>query len=192
VAVDDPPDHEAAPAPLLSRRRLLWLGGGALVVAGLGVAGLTAGSQSGDDGAADRGDGQPDHGQAPPIELPRLAGDGDVSLSSLRGRPVVVNFFASWCVPCRKEMPAFQSAAGRLGDKVAFLGVDHQDDRKGALQLLADTGVRYPTGYDPDGRVAVAYGLFGMPTTLFVSADGRLLEKHTGELEQTISRLFGV
>jgi thiol-disulfide isomerase/thioredoxin len=110
---------------------------------------------------------------------------------------VLVNFFASWCVPCRKEMPAFQAVSAQLGDRVAFIGVNHNDDRAGALQLLADTGVRYPTGYDPEGHVAASYGLFGMPSTLFVGADGTLLETHTGEisrdqLEQTISRLFGV
>ncbi len=134
---------------------------------------------------------------AKPFELPRLNGSGTVSLAALRGRPAVVNFFASWCVPCRKEMPALQAVSTKVQDRVAFLGVDHQDDRAGALQLLADTGVQYPTGYDPDGKVATSYGLFGMPTTLFVSPDGRLLEKHTGELSEaalteSISRLFGV
>lgn len=164
------------------RRRLWWIGGGvalfALVVAGLGLSQRHATTEAKD------------------FALPRLGGEGTVSLASLRGKPVVVNFFASWCVPCRKEMPALQAVSAKVKDRVAFLGVDHQDDRQGALQLLADTGVQYPTGYDPDGKVATSYGLFGMPTTLFVAADGRLLEKHTGELsgaqlEETITRLFG-
>ena len=134
---------------------------------------------------------------APEIRLPDLGGDGEVVLADLRGKPVVVNFFASWCVPCRKELPAFQAVSARLGDRVAFLGIDHQDNREGGRQLIAETGVRYPTGYDPDGDVARRYALFGMPTTVFVSPDGRVLGKHTGEmsaekLEEEISRLFGI
>lgn len=136
-------------------------------------------------------------GPAEPIELPRLDGEGTISLADLRGRPVVVNFFASWCVPCRNEMPAFQAVSARLGDRVAFLGVDHQDDRIGGQDLMRETGIRYPAGYDPEGKVARAYGLFGMPTTLFVSPEGTLLETHTGELSEqdllrAIERHFGI
>jgi cytochrome c biogenesis protein CcmG/thiol:disulfide interchange protein DsbE len=171
--------------------------GAAVAVLALGAVGLLVGvrgqSGTGAGGVTQRGSGK----LAPAIDLPRLNGDGNVSLASFRGRPVVVNFFASWCVPCRTEMPAFQAVSTQLKDRVAFMGVNHNDDRAGGLQLLADTGVRYPTGYDPNGRVAAAYGLFGMPSTLFIGADGRLLETHTGQitreqLEQTISRLFGV
>jgi cytochrome c biogenesis protein CcmG/thiol:disulfide interchange protein DsbE len=167
----------------MTKRRSWWIGGGVAVVA-LVIAGLALSQRGGDVQARD-------------FQLPRLNGAGTVSLASVKGRPVVINFFASWCVPCRHEMPALQAVATRVKDRVAFLGVDHQDDRDGALELLADTGVQYPTGYDPDGKVATSYGLFGMPTTLFVGMDGRLLDKHTGELsaaqlEETISRLFGV
>ena len=169
----------------MTKRRVWWIGGGvalfALVVAGLAL------TQGGGGGTA----------RAKDFSLPRLNGSGVITLAATRGQPTVVNFFASWCVPCRQEMPALQTVSTRLQGKVAFLGVDHQDDRDGALKLLADTGVQYPTGYDPDGKVATSYGLFGMPTTLFVSADGRLLEKHTGQLtadklDEEISRLFGV
>jgi cytochrome c biogenesis protein CcmG/thiol:disulfide interchange protein DsbE len=168
----------------VTRRRWWWVGGGlavfALVITGLALSQRSATTT-----------------EATAFELPRLNGAGTVSLAALRGKPVVVNFFASWCVPCRQEMPALQTVSTKLKDKVAFLGVDHQDDRGGALALLNDTGVQYPTGYDPDGKVATSYGLFGMPTTLFVSPDGRLLEKHTGELseaklDETINRLFGL
>ena len=165
---------------------------GVLAVVALAAGGYFFGQDSGDAGR-DRGLGD----SAPDIRLPELRGDGEVVLANLRGRPVVVNFFASWCVPCRKEMAAFQAASSRLGDRVSFVGVDHQDDRKGGQQLLADTGVRYPTGYDPDGTIAARYGLFGMPTTVFIGTDGKVLDKHTGELSQSdledaIARLFGI
>ena len=167
---------EAAPAR--PGRRRLWIAGGVAAVAALIGGGLVFGTP--DDSAPGGRSGGP----AAAIELPRLDGEGTVSLADLRGRPVVVNFFASWCVPCRKEMPAFQAVAERVGDRVAFLGVDHQDDRKGGLDLVADTGISYPSGYDPDGKVAEAYGLFGMPTTLFIGPDGTLLETHTGEISR--------
>jgi cytochrome c biogenesis protein CcmG/thiol:disulfide interchange protein DsbE len=186
--VSEPP----APTPAGGthrRRRPRWPWIAAVAVLVLAAGGLIFG----------RGDGHPTvgKGQAAAIDLPRLNGEGNVSLATLRGHPVVVNFFASWCEPCRKEMPAMQTVSTKLRGKVDFVGVNHQDNRDGALQLLNQTGVRYPTGYDPDGKIATEYGLFGMPTTLFVSPDGRLLEKHTGELtqsqlEQTISRLFNV
>jgi len=186
-------EQEAAPARPArpGRRRWLWIGGGVAVVAALVAGGLVFGTPDETGGGGRAG------GPAAAIELPRLDGEGTVSLAALRGRPVVVNFFASWCIPCRKEMPAFQAVAERVGDRVAFLGVDHQDDRKGALALVADTGIRYPSGYDPDGEVARAYGLFGMPTTLFVAPDGTLLETHTGELsrddlERALQRHFGI
>ncbi len=169
----------------MSTRRTRWWAAGGAALFGLVVVALVL----------SRGAVSPAGVQ--PIELPRLNGEGTVSLASYRGQPVVVNFFASWCIPCRKELPAFQAVADRFEGRVAFLGVNHQDNREGALALLADAGVRYPAGYDPDGLVATAYGLFGMPTTLFVSADGQLVAKHTGELtqaklEEMIADRFGL
>jgi len=111
--------------------------------------------------------------------------DSTITLDQLRGHPVVLNFWASWCVPCRKEMPAFQSVYRRMGDKVAFLGMNHQDSRGDALELLRKTGVQYPSGFDPRGRVAQAYEVYGMPTTVFVSAEGRILASRTGEMTAT-------
>ena len=120
-----------------------------------------------------------------------------MSLRALRGKPVVVNFWASWCVPCRKEMPAFAAVHASLGDKVAFVGVNNKDFRDSAIKFMEQTGVRYPSGFDPQGGVAARYGVVGMPVTVFISEDGTVLETRTGELigdelEQTINRLFGV
>lgn len=108
-----------------------------------------------------------------------------VELAAFRGRPVVVNFWASWCVPCRNEMPAFEAAHQRFRDRVAFVGVNHQDGRTPALDLLRQTGVTYASGSDPDGKVAAAYRLIGMPSTVLVSADGHVVATHTGELSRS-------
>ena len=96
----------------------------------------------------------------------------------------MVNFWASWCVPCRTEMPALEAAHERFGGRVAFVGVDHQDDRASAVRLVAQTGVTYESGFDPQGTVAAAYGLYGLPTTVLVSADGVVVAEVTGAVTE--------
>jgi cytochrome c biogenesis protein CcmG, thiol:disulfide interchange protein DsbE len=124
-------------------------------------------------------------------------GQPDLSLEALRGKPVVLNFWASWCVPCRREMPSFASVHAALSDRVTFLGIDNRDFRDAALAFLEKTGVRYASGFDPKGVVASRYGVVGMPTTVFIAPDGTVLETRSGELsseelKQTISRLYRV
>ena len=122
-------------------------------------------------------------GRAPAFSLPDLADPSRVlSLAQLRGRPVLVNFWASWCVPCRKEMPVLEATYRRLHGRVAFVGVDTNDTRDAALSFLRQTGVTYPSAYDPHGTAATTYGLFGLPTTVFVAPDGQMLERHVGAL----------
>jgi cytochrome c biogenesis protein CcmG/thiol:disulfide interchange protein DsbE len=133
---------------------------------------------------------------AKPFDLQSIDPSGSrVVLTNLRGRPLVINFWASWCIPCRSEMPGFEHVHQHVGERIQFVGVDHQDTRPSALELLHDTGVTYPTGFDPDGHTAYDYGLVGMPTTVFISADGKVLEQHTGQLSEhdlqaTIDRLY--
>jgi cytochrome c biogenesis protein CcmG/thiol:disulfide interchange protein DsbE len=98
------------------------------------------------------------------------------------GKPVVVNFFASWCVPCREELPALEQASQQAAGSVAFVGVDVNDSRSKAVELLDATGVTFPAGYDPDGAVATDYRLRGMPTTVFVDARGRVADVAHGRL----------
>ena len=116
-----------------------------------------------------------------------------MSLADVAGKPVVINFWASWCVPCRKEMPAFEAVHRRRGDRVTFIGIDRQDDRSDALRFLARTRVSYPSGYDPDGRLDASYRLRGMPTTVVVGADGLVVDHVSGpvsedRLEQVLDR----
>jgi cytochrome c biogenesis protein CcmG/thiol:disulfide interchange protein DsbE len=122
-------------------------------------------------------------GAAPGFALAELSdSSATLSLAQLRGRPVLVNFWASWCVPCHKEAPLLEAAYRRVGGRVAFVGVDTNDTRAAALSFLHQFGVTYPSVYDPHGTAATAYGLFGLPTTVFVSPKGRILERNIGAL----------
>lgn len=121
-------------------------------------------------------------GPAATFSLPELReGRPDVSLASAPGHPVVVNFFAAWCVPCRTELPALRDAAAAHPD-ITFVGVDHQDSRDDAIEILDKSGVTYPAGYDPRGETATKYGLRGLPATAFIDPRGRIVELHQGAL----------
>ena len=117
------------------------------------------------------------------IELPYLEQDGTFGIDELRGHVVVVNFFASWCFPCREEHPALeQVAAAYAGQNVRFVGVVYQDRREAAIEFLDQFGRAENTVYlfDPDSRAAIDYGVFGVPETFYVNPDGIIVAKKTG------------
>lgn len=111
-----------------------------------------------------------------------------VRLSDLRGKPVIVNFFASWCGPCRLEMPHFDEAYAAYGDQIHFMMVDlcayGNDTKENAKALVAEGGWTFPVYYDTDGSAATAYAVRSMPTTIFVTADGELASGRIGAMTQ--------
>ncbi|HET7652737.1 MAG TPA: TlpA disulfide reductase family protein [Acidimicrobiales bacterium] len=122
---------------------------------------------------------------APAFDLEALGQHGErVTLAEHRGTPVVLNFWASWCAPCVKEMPLLERTHQRLGDDVQFLGIDGNDSRRLAVDLMAKTKVTYPSGYDPKDAVFRQYRLRGRPTTVFIDADGTIKGIHAGELKE--------
>ena len=115
----------------------------------------------------------------------RIVGAGRAALEqrmeSLKGHPVVVNQWASWCGPCREEFPYFARAVKRHGDRVAFLGVDYLDDRDAAQAFLDELPPGFPSIFDRDGKAARAVGAGGvMPTTVFIGPDGKLRHRKLG------------
>jgi cytochrome c biogenesis protein CcmG/thiol:disulfide interchange protein DsbE len=123
---------------------------------------------------------------APVFSLPSLTISGQtVSLASLRGKPVVLNFWASWCVPCRTEMPLIETAYRAHQGQIQFLGIDANDSTAPALAFLRQVQVTYPTAVDTHGLVANAYGLFGLPTTIFISSSGRIVGRYIGQMQGT-------
>jgi cytochrome c biogenesis protein CcmG, thiol:disulfide interchange protein DsbE len=116
---------------------------------------------------------------ATPFEL--LDGGTD-TLGAHAGRPVLVNFFASWCAPCVAEMPDLEQVHQEFRDRVDFLGLDTQEKAEDGRKLVARTGISYPVGLDPDGEMFVAFKGLGMPTTVVLRPDGTIAEVHSGAL----------
>lgn len=109
-----------------------------------------------------------------------LGSDEQVSTSEFLGTPTLINFWATWCVYCVEEMPALEEAHQRLGEAVRFVGIDRQDNPDKALALAEETGVSYLLLESPDGSYYERVGARGMPTTLFVDAEGIIRYRHTG------------
>ena len=110
------------------------------------------------------------------------------NLARLQGRPMVLNFWAGLCPPCRAEMPQFQLFYERFKDDVTLLGIDigiftGLGSRDDADALLRELGVTYPAGWTGDSRVPRRYGVTAMPTTVFISSDGTIFEKRAGAID---------
>jgi cytochrome c biogenesis protein CcmG/thiol:disulfide interchange protein DsbE len=119
---------------------------------------------------------------APDFTLQQLTGE-DWRLSAYRGHPLVMNFWASWCVPCRDEARVLEQGWQRnKGGDVVVVGIDVWDTNADAQKFIAEFGVTYPTLVDPLGRISIAYGLAGSPETYFVNRDGLIVHKWIGPL----------
>jgi cytochrome c biogenesis protein CcmG/thiol:disulfide interchange protein DsbE len=119
---------------------------------------------------------------APAFTLEPVGGGAPVSLASLAGKPVVLNFWATWCVPCFQEHGVLSEGARALGADVQFLGVVYEDEPEGVQAFLAQRGGGYPSLVDPGSRTAIAYGVFGVPETFFIDAQGTIAAKFVGPL----------
>ena len=105
-----------------------------------------------------------------------------VKLSDYFGKPIVLNFFASWCGPCRSEMPAFQAEFNANGDEIVFLFVSLDDTMQDAKDFIDRQGYTFPILHDTNGSAAIAYGVRSFPTTVFISREGHLAAKAVGAL----------
>ncbi|PYQ31814.1 MAG: thiol:disulfide interchange protein [Acidobacteria bacterium] len=119
---------------------------------------------------------------APSFALKVAGSNETIALTKFRGKPMVVNFWATWCRPCWEEHPTLTAAAGELGDRVQFLGVVFQDDEAKILDFMRQRGAAYPTVIDERGKTAIAYGVGGVPETFFIDANGIVVAKYDGPL----------
>jgi len=136
------------------------------------------------------------HDETWPVGLRRRLDDGRLSLAEVRGYPAVINFWASWCVPCKEEAPAFAAAAEKFKGRVVFVGLDTQDSPSAARRFLRRYRVNYVSVRDGTDKTYTAYGLTGVPETYFIDRRGRILLHKIGQtskadLTTAINALLG-
>lgn len=181
--------------PSVARRRSV------LVLAAVMVLAASCGDD-GDGASADRSPAIPADNAAEASLLPTdaaalpeldLAGYEDL-IGQLEGTPVLVNFWGSWCPPCRAEAPDLAEAHDRFGDRVQFLGVDILDSRGDARAFMEEFGWTYPSIFDPPAAIRDRLGLLGQPVTLFYDATGELVDRWSGPIprRELSTRLEGL
>lgn len=155
------------------RRAFIWIGLGLVVLGATAVAGGFSGSSSSDNGR-------------PAPALPRSVLVGPrVTLSALRGTPTVVNFWASWCEPCKREAPALEAFARGLHGRAQLVGVNWNDEADGARSFVRTYRWTFPNLRDGDGSVGNAYDIVGLPTTFILARNGRIVRRLTGSQSVT-------
>jgi len=113
------------------------------------------------------------------------AGQNSIRLAALKGHAVVVNFWASWCVPCVDEAPVMEQAWKTYQSKgVVFLGIVYQDSQADALGFMQQYGVTYLVGPDPSGAISISYGVTGAPESVFINPKGIIVSKFGGQEDQ--------
>ena len=126
---------------------------------------------------------------APEFSLAALIGGETINLSDYSGQPVVVNFWASWCAPCRVEMPHFIDAFEKNREEVTFIGIDVQDSRRDAEEFISTFQVPVDRGYlilvDPSAVATIDYGVSGLPATFFIDRDGIVVKRWVGAINDT-------
>lgn len=141
----------------------------------------------GGDGAQDAG--TVEIGAAVESELPaqglELFDGTNATFEDFAGTPLVINFWASWCPACVGELPEFQAVHEQRSDEVTFLGIANADILPAAVRLADDVGLTYSLADDPEGELFREFGLIAMPSTLFVSPDGQILEVFAGQLNES-------
>ncbi|MEO8036883.1 MAG: redoxin family protein [Acidobacteriota bacterium] len=123
---------------------------------------------------------------APGFALKEVGSGATVDLTRYRGKPVVLNFWATWCRPCWEEHPLLTENARLNGEQMQFVGVVFQDDEKKIIDFLQQRGWAYPTLIDDRGKTAIAYGVGGVPETFFIDRKGMIVAKHDGPMSEEI------
>ena len=162
-------------APLL--RRSLLLAGLAVGTVALGAcAGGAGGPGASSAGSSHQLVGAP----APAFELRDVAGAGDQTLEAYAGKVLIVDFWATWCEPCKQSFPAYQKLQAELGGDLVIVGISQDDDAKGIPAFLSETGAKFPVVWDDGKSVAKAYSPPTMPTAFVIDRSGIVRFVHVG------------
>ena len=127
---------------------------------------------------------------APDFALKAVGTGQTIDLKEFRGKPVVINFWATWCNPCWQEHPTLVANARMLQPNVQFLGVVFQDEESKIMNFLNERGSAYPTLVDEKGKTAIAYGVGGVPETYFLDANGKIVAKYEGPMTPDILQSY--
>ncbi|MEQ1571680.1 MAG: TlpA disulfide reductase family protein [Myxococcota bacterium] len=119
----------------------------------------------------------------PDVEVVGLESGDVMNVAAIEG-PAVINLWATWCAPCRAEMPAFQQVHADLGDAVRFIGINEGDDGAAAAEFVADVGAEYDQYLDADEALADALRIAGLPATIVVDGSDTVVELYLGELDE--------
>ncbi|MEL7157214.1 MAG: TlpA disulfide reductase family protein [Actinomycetota bacterium] len=170
-----PSSADAPPEGPLGLSRQLLVFGGLALIAVVAILAMVVGG--GDDGG-------PDSAATSALdEFVFINEDGsEGTLAQYRGEPMVLNFYASWCAPCRAELPHFRDVQAEAGDTVQFLGVNHDIDESSWRSLNAEFELNYPTVFQRNQEIFEQLELLGMPATAFMTADGEIVHTFTGVL----------
>ena len=165
-----------------------------LVAAGLiGLLGYGLVSKS-EDTSIEQAVARGERPAAPSMKLPLLGGQGTQSLADLRGKVVVLNFWASWCVPCKAEAPILDEAQTRLAKDGAgtVVGVTYDDASPDSLRFVRDLGISYPSVRDVGTKLARRFGTHRIPETFVIDAQGRIVDLHRGQIDAAfVDRALG-
>jgi len=133
---------------------------------------------------------KPSFRKAPDFTLQTFSGE-TLRLSDLRGKPVMLNFWASWCPPCREEAPLLEDTWREYREKgVVFVGVNVWDSEKDARTFLSEYDITYPNGRDPGTGISIEYGLSGIPETFFIDRQGNITRKWIGPFTEETLKAF--
>ena len=184
------------------RRNRMWLGGAGAAAVALLVAVVAVSVYSGDSGSSassggNQADGVVENFSFTLFQGEKALGAEKMEMAQLLGKPIVLNFWAGQCPPCRAEMPDLQRFYDGLKDDVTLLGIDVGQFtglgiRRDAQNLLKELGISYPAGYTGDASVVRKYEVLGMPTTVFINADGTVFETWSGGLNLKILERLGM
>lgn len=162
---------------VVTRSQRTWILGGAAALVAAVIAIITAVSGGGSTASREN---------AAPVGAFELFDGSETTFADFAGKPVVVNFWASWCPACVAELPEFESVHQQLADEITFLGIANTDRRGAAESLAASVGLSYTLADDPEGALFREFGLIAMPSTVFIDADGNIHDVVGGQLNERL------